>query len=285
MPLDAPTDTAAFLASRPRFAFRANLFTFALTSGLTLRYTDWRRPIVVAGNTYSPTPRIVRGNIRVERGTSVSTQDLELQEANGSTVGLVAQGFFRRAIFTHQRIFAADSTLQWTSPIVRFFGRVNESNVTASGAKFTVKSMLDDLDRDYPFDVIEADCNAVVFDVRCGVNPAAYTFTGAAGAGSTKNKLITGLSNADDYFTQGVLSFTSGAMSGAHYLVKSYAGGVIVPSPPFLAAPATGDAFSVSAGCDKTQATCTSKFGYDSSSGTAPFFRGKPYVPDPTVTY
>jgi len=286
MSFDVPEDVADLLATRPKLAFRANLFTFELVSGPVLRYTDWRRPIVSGGHTFSPTPRLQRGTVRVERATSVSTQQITLQEANGGTIAMIAQGFFRRAIFTHERVFSPPGAVPaWTSPLTRFFGRVNAIKTTQSGAEFTVKCMLDDLDRDFPFDVIQADCSAVLFDQRCGLSRASYLVTGTASTGCTKLKLLSGLSNADDYFTQGVLLFTSGAMSGIAYLVKSYKSGVVVPAYPFLAPPASGDTFTITPGCDKTLGTCQTKYGYDPSAGTAPFFRGMPFVPDPTVTY
>lgn len=288
--LTAGSDVTDFLATRPAKATVANLFTFALLSGPVLTFTDWRRPLKVAGVTYEAgPPRLVRGTISTERGMSVSTMQVTLQEANAETIGLLARGYFNRAVFTLQRQFATNAPapeLDWTSAFTRFAGRVNSIDaITSTSAEITIKSMLDDLDQDYPRDVVQADCNRVLGDVGCGINLVPLTVTGTASAGCTVNKLLSGLSNPDVYFTQGVVMFTSGANSGLSWMVKSYAGGVIVPSYPFLAAPAAGDTFKVTPGCDKTLATCISKYGYAPSSGVAPFFRGMPFVPDPTVTY
>jgi uncharacterized phage protein (TIGR02218 family) len=217
---------------------------------------------------------------------TVSTQKITMQEANGETIALLARGFFNRALYTMQRVFAADTTLAWTQPMTRFTGRVDSiDEITRTSASLTIKCMLDDLDNPYPRDLLTTDCGAVLFDDRCGLSAATYRLTGAASAGSTQNKLLSGLTNADDYFTQGVVSFTSGTMSGLSYMVKSYKSDVLVPAYPFLDAPAAGDTFTITPGCDKTLATCQSKYGYDPSSGAAPFFRGMPFIPDPTVTY
>jgi uncharacterized phage protein (TIGR02218 family) len=284
--MSAPIDVVDLLNAQPATAVVANLFTFSLLSGPVLTYTDWRRPIRVAGTVYSPTPRLVRGTVRVERGTNVSTQQVKIQEANSTVITMLAQGFFNRALYRMDRIFAADATLQWTQPMNRFCGRVNSiDGITRSEAQLTIKCMLDDLDNDYPRQVLAADCNAVLFDQTCGLSRASYIVSSAAAAGCTKVKLLSGLSNPDVYFTQGVVTFTSGPMSGISYMVKSYTGGVIVPSYPFLTAPAAGTTFTVTPGCDKTLATCQSKYGYNPSAGHAPFFRGMPFVPDPTVTY
>jgi uncharacterized phage protein (TIGR02218 family) len=285
--MDAPSDVQDLLASQPSQASIANLFTFTLLSGPVYHFTDWRRPLTVAGTVFlAGPPRLVRGTIKVERGVSVSTQKITLQEANAAFIRKLAQGYFNRALYTMQRQFSVDRGVTWTQPMVRFAGRVNSiDGITSTTADITVKSMMDDLDQDYPSDVIETDCNRVLGDAGCGVNLAPLAVTGAAAALCTKNKLLSALSNPDVYFTQGVLTFTSGLLNGLTYMVKSYVGGVVAPSYPFLVPPAAGDTFSITPGCDKTLATCTSKFGYDPTGSAAPYFRGRPFVSDPTVTY
>jgi len=283
----AGSDVLALMASRPAQQILANLFTITLVSGPVYHLTDWRRPVVSGGVTYLPgPPRLQRGSIKVERGMAISTLELTVQEANAAFIAKLAQGYFNRALLTMKRVFAADTRLQWTSAVTMFAGRVNAiEGITRVSAKLTVKSLLDDLDNDYPRDVVEADCNAVLFDARCGLSAAAYRVTGTASAGSTKNKLLSGLSGVDVYFTQGVVIFTGGPMAGLAYMVKQYVGGVVYPAYPFLVAPAAGDTFSITPGCDKTLATCQAKYGYAPSSAAAPRFRGLPFVPDPTVTY
>ena len=285
--MSAPSAVQDLLASQPQKQICAELFTFNLLSGPIHTFTDWRRPITVAGTTYQPgPPRLGRGTIKLERGVSVSTTEVTFQEANATFIAFLAQGYFNRAIFRQQRVFRADSASPWTPPIVKFFGRVdNISGITRTTAKLSIKCMLDDLDNDYPRDVIETDCNAVLFDQRCGLSSANYQVSDAAAAGSTKNKLLSGLSNPDVYFTQGVVTFTSGILYGLSYMVKAYAAGVVYPAYPFLVAPAVGDTFTITPGCDKTLATCQSKYSYNPEELEAPYFRGLPFVPDPTVTY
>ncbi|MDP9039574.1 MAG: DUF2163 domain-containing protein [Acidobacteriota bacterium] len=285
--MTAPTSVEDLLATRPQKAVIANLFTFTLLSGPVYTLTDWRRPLVVSGTTFAAgPPRVQRGSIAVERGMKVATQKVTFQEANGAFIAKLAGGYFNRALYTMQRVFAADQRLIWTLPMTRCAGRVNSiDSITRSSAEITVKSMIDDLDHDYPRDVVEPDCNRVVFDEGCGLSAAAYLVNGTVAAGSTKNTLRSGLTNPDTYFTQGVVTFTSGVLSGLAYMVKQYTGGVVTPSYPFLAAPTAGDTFTITPGCDNTLATCIAKYGYNAGSTSAPFFRGTPFVPDPTVTY
>lgn len=290
MSVSAPSDVVALMATKPNNRVCANLFTFTLISGPVYHFTDWRFPVTVAGVTYLPgPPRIQRGSIRTERGMVTATQQVTFQEANGAFIQQLAQGYFNRAVYQVQRVDALSGygvSVVWSNPVVKFFGRVNHiDNITRTTAELTVKSMIDDIDKDYPLEIIEADCDRVVFDVGCGLAASAYVVSGTVAAGSTVNKMLSGLTQADVYFTQGVLIFTSGVMAGLAYMVKSYVGGVIAPAYPFLVPPVAGTTFTVTPGCDKTLATCISKYGYNPSASAAPFFRGAAFVPSPTVTY
>jgi uncharacterized phage protein (TIGR02218 family) len=289
--MSAPTDVQDLLQSAPSAALVANLFTFRLLSGPVYTFTDWRRTLTIAGVPYlAGPPRIQRGSINVERGTSVSTQKVTLQEANAEFITLLSQGYFRRARYSMDRIFALPpapgAAIAWTQPYNRFTGRLNAiDRLTRTSADLTIRSMMDDLDNDYPRTVIQVDCDAVTYDNRCGLSANSYKTGAIATAGCTRNTLLSTLTQADVYFTQGYLTFTSGPMSGLSYMVKNYAGRVVTPAYPFLVPPALDTTFNIFAGCDKTLATCISKFGYHPASEVAPFHRGKPYVPDPTVTY
>ena len=86
---------------------------------------------------------------------------------------------------------------------------------------------------------------------------------------------------ADGWFTGGVLTWTTGANSGLNGHVKVHLGlGAdalleLWLSPVFDVAP--GDAFTVTAGCDKTQTTCAAKFG------NLVNYRGFPHMPGDDV--
>ncbi len=57
------------------------------------------------------------------------------------------------------------------------------------------------------------------------------------------------------------------------------AGSALALMYPLPFAPATGDAFTVYAGCDHTQGTCQGRFNNLAN------FRGFPYVPPPQMAY
>ncbi len=78
---------------------------------------------------------------------------------------------------------------------------------------------------------------------------------------------------AGGWFSGGKLAFTSGANGGRAMEVKRHAAGSIELWQAMSETVAPGDAFMLTAGCDKQFATCKSKFANSSN------FRGFPYMP------
>jgi hypothetical protein len=93
-------------------------------------------------------------------------------------------------------------------------------------------------------------------------------FTGGYGS-----PIVTPLGGTSGYFDYGVLTFTTGLNTGLSMEVKSYTVGQIVLQLPFPYAVAAGDTYSLTAGCDRSFATCKDRFNNVLN------FRGEPYVP------
>jgi uncharacterized phage protein (TIGR02218 family) len=125
-----------------------------------------------------------------------------------------------------------------------------------------------------------ASCSADLGDNRCTVDldDAAFRGEGAiVSLGGTSMFTASGLDAFDDgWFTAGRLQWTSGANAGLAVEVKQHRkdGDLVIElwqaMPEMLAA---GDAFVVTAGCDKRFATCRDKFDNVMS------FRGFPHMP------
>lgn len=92
--------------------------------------------------------------------------------------------------------------------------------------------------------------------------------TYSAGGGS-----VTPLGSDSGYFDYGLLTMTSGASEGLSMEVKSYVPGQITLQLPFPFTVAAGDTYSLTAGCDRSFATCRDRFNNVLN------FRGEPYVP------
>lgn len=124
-------------------------------------------------------------------------------------------------------------------------------------------------------------CDAVVGDGRCGVNLAVPQFRGVGAvvsAGHNRRFVASGLAGFEDgWFARGVLTWTGGANAGRLGEVKSHRKSatqtVIELWQATSEAVSPGDAFTITAGCDKSFETCKAKF----SNGLN--FRGFPHMP------
>jgi len=281
MAIPLPSDVSALIEARSKSVFMANLYTFELVNGKTYRFTDARKSITVGTTAYQASAlKITPGRVKLSRGVSVDSHQLKISEADGAFIEMILLGYFNLAIYTMQRILAADASSPWTTPVTRFAGQVSSiDEIGRSYAKITVKSMMNILDNDFPRNTVQTDCKNVLFDTGCSLSRAAYLTPGTVSGVSTVNTLRTALAQATGYFAQGIITFTSGKLAGISYYVKENVGSTIYPAYPFLVPPSIGDSFKISPGCDKTLATCTSKFSNQAN------FYGEPFVPDPTVLY
>jgi uncharacterized phage protein (TIGR02218 family) len=125
-------------------------------------------------------------------------------------------------------------------------------------------------------------CDATLGDARCGVNLADPAYTGSGVVTSADTAYLfraSGLSGfTADWFAGGLLTWIGGANAGRAMEVKRH---TIVTSGEaeielwrsMASSIAPGDAFTITAGCDKTFAACQAKFA------NAVNFRGFPHIP------
>ena len=117
----------------------------------------------------------------------------------------------------------------------------------------------------------QKQCRAQFGDSQCGLNKAAYTFTGTVTSISQDGSFSTNLTQEDDYFSYGVIRFER---TGEEMEVKKYSqtgGGISLFLP--VSSFAVGDTFSISAGCDGNFSTCKTRFSNVFN------FRGEPFIP------
>ncbi len=127
-------------------------------------------------------------------------------------------------------------------------------------------------------DLSSVTCRASLGDSRCGVTLGTYTVAGAITSVTGQFQMAdTGRSEANNYFSGGVITFTSGANNGIAREVKSFAntGGVIVLQVPFPYTVTAADAYTMHAGCDKTKATCIAKFNNIANMRAEPDLQGR----------
>lgn len=111
-------------------------------------------------------------------------------------------------------------------------------------------------------------CDAVVGDARCGVNLAVAQYRGLGTVDEVSSERlfnVTGLNGfADDWFSAGYLTFTSGDNHGQGIEVKTHNRRASIATIELWTPPAfpvvAGDDFRITAGCKQTIDVCKAKF-------------------------
>jgi uncharacterized phage protein (TIGR02218 family) len=283
----------------------ADLYAFTLASnpGAPYYWTSLDAPVTAGGHTWSTGITWVRGTFMQERGVKVQTLDLEAypQADNpGGAVTIAGLPFLqavRRALFD-------SAAVQWYKLITSDFNAavqpapvpwsqfiVDTATAGRFGAKFGLSSNVTQLSTQMPRNLIQQSCTHSLFDTGCTLTKATFTVTGTVASNlsaATNNDITTNLTQADNWFSLGTITFTSGANAGVTRTVRRYlhTNGEVqfVNPPPAIIAP--GDTFSIVAGCPKTTTGCANN---NSSVGpqfnNLSHFRGMPFVPVPETLY
>jgi uncharacterized phage protein (TIGR02218 family) len=264
----------------------AECFAFTLATGATLAYVNLDQPVVYNGLTYAADGPLVQGlKYRCSVGLEVDKQQIVIAArptdlVNGAPfLAALRDGAFDGASVRRDRVFMSALGQPPLGGVTLFKGRVSTvDSVGRTSATITVASDLVALDIDMPRNLYAPTCLHTLYDSGCGVPRGTFAASGAAGAGSTASAIA--FAGALASHAQGSLTFSSGVNANLRATVKSVVVGASLNLMyPLPAAPAGGDAFTVSDGCDHTPATCAARFA------NLARFRGFPYVPPPQIAY
>lgn len=166
------------------------------------------------------------------------------------------------------------------SRVVQATGRIGEIRRTDVAFEAEVLGLSEQLEQPVGRAFMRR-CDLRLGEARCGVNLADPAFLGIGSVTtlpSAQRLIVSGISSFDaGWFSEGALTWTSGANQGTVAEVKSHllANGIVTidlwlaPSLPVV----IGDQFSIVAGCDKRAETCRLKFANLLN------FRGFPHMP------
>ncbi len=278
------------LSSRdPLLAF--DLYQFTLPGDTVLYYGTADVPIVYQGATYGGSVRWDRSQIDLKAGLEADSLTVNAYATPADLVNgvpfhqFLRQGGFDNAYLLLQRAYyPAPLSVPLGAPngvVWLFSGLVTEVITGGLKAQIKIDSHLYTLDIKLPRNLYQHLCNHVLYGPDCGLNGANFAVQGQAQAGSTIFQIVTNLTGVPGYFSLGKLQFTSGALQGTWIGIQSQVGGAgsqpatLTLTPPLLAAPAPGDAFTLWPGCDRALSTCQNKFN------NALNFRGFPWIPVP----
>jgi uncharacterized phage protein (TIGR02218 family) len=310
----ATPELIAYLATATAFRM-CDLFTFTLSNGFVARYCDKEISVFLPGVGEAFTTRVspVRGGISVRGGSDetgtfydgssiiisrsstrtvigveVDTMQIKIAAApthllNGTPwLKAMRDGALDGAVVQVDRCFMPEWGDTSLGIVNIFYGRVADIETGRLDGTINVNSMLELLNIQMPRNLYQPSCRNTLFDVGCTnnntTNPkSSRKSSSTVGAGSTRNVINCALNNPADWFTGGTVTFTSGLNIGLSYTVKSWQPGVATLVLTLLQVNAVGDAFDIFWGCDRTQATCNTKFSNLDN------FRGEPYVPSPEL--
>jgi uncharacterized phage protein (TIGR02218 family) len=245
--------------------------------GVRQGFTDHDRDVNFDGTTFEAAAGFTASDMRDAVGLSVD--NLEVSGALSSE--RLAEADLAAGLYDEARVEIF--RVNWAAPAERVLMRSGSlGEVRRAGLSFAaeVRGLAHYLQqpkgRLYQF-----TCDADVGDNRCKVllsNPAFRGEGAIIEASSARRFTAAGLSAfADDWFSRGLLTFSSGAADGQAIEVRTHAkAGDTVSIELWASARApleAGQTFTVTAGCDKHLATCKAKFA------NAVNFRGFPAMP------
>jgi uncharacterized phage protein (TIGR02218 family) len=244
--------------------------------GTRLGFTDHDRDLVFDGTTFAAATGFTATEIKDAVGLSVDNLEVESAlSADSLNEDDLAAGLFDDAAIEIWRVNWQDTG----QCVLMRSGSIGE--VRRSGPAFAaeVRGLAHYLQQPKGR-LFQYGCDADLGDARCTVDLTVSAFRGVGtviAASSLRLFTASGLGSfAGDWFTRGLVTFTSGVNAGRAQEVRRHGAGapaILELWQPMAHAMAPGDTFIVTAGCDKQFATCQAKF----ANGVN--FRGFPHIP------
>lgn len=240
-------------------------------------FTDHDRDLEFEGTIFEAAAGFEASEIREGLGLAVSNLDIEGALSSASlTEEDLAAGLYDDAEVEIFRVNWSDVNQR----VLMRLGTLGE--VKRSGQAFAAEVRgLSHYLQQPKGRIFQYACDADLGDQRCGVSLDAPAFSGTGTVDavlSERRFTATGLDGfQSDWFTRGLVRFTSGAATGQEIEVRLHGrrNGVTTLEvwQPVRLPLVTGQTFAVTAGCDKTHATCRAKFANIAN------FRGFPHMP------
>jgi len=250
--------------------------------GQVTGYTDHDCTLMVDGTDFEPETGFTASEARESLGLAVDTVDVAgALSSDRIRDEDVAAGLYDGAT-------VETFLVNWRAPAdFALIRKARIGKVTRSDGRFVaeLESLTGAFDQPNGRTVTRT-CDAELGDQRCGflLTAPGVSALGTVGDVGAAGLAVFGLDGfADGWFSFGVLTWTDGARAGRVERVSAHrvmpASVLLVLQPSVGPALAVGDAFSIVAGCDKSFATCKTKFA------NAVNFRGFPHLPGNDTAY
>lgn len=247
------------------------------TDGVVLGFTDHDRPLSFDGLTFEASSGLNAEAVESSTGLSVDSHTVTgALSSEAITDEDIERGFYDGAEVTLWLVDWKDVA----SRLLLSRGHIGEIRRGKAAFEAEVVGLSERLNQPTGRAYLHG-CDRRLGDAKCGVGLAQPAYRGTAVVQAVvdlQRFAVSGLDGfARGWFDGGRLEWTSGANAGVEGHVKTHltpAAGAMVElwlSPPLPVTP--GDAFTVTAGCDKRMETCRAKFNNLLN------FRGFPHMP------
>jgi uncharacterized phage protein (TIGR02218 family) len=274
-----PDDLADHLAGEATTT--CHCWKVSLRDGSVLGFTEHDTALTFDGVTYLAASGFQTSESDSETGLSASSGEV----AGGFSSEAISEADLSAGRFDGARVELY--LVNWSDPAQHMLLKVREiGEVTRAGGSFTaeLRSLAHRLSQPQGR-VYARRCDAALGDARCRADLRAFQAMGTVVSVDAAGRIaVSGLGGfAEGFFRQGKLVFAGGANAGRGFDLDDHAlkDGVATLSfwLPLETPPKPGDAFQVTAGCDKSFSTCKTKFSNHLN------FRGCPHMPGADFAY
>ncbi|WP_375458410.1 DUF2163 domain-containing protein [uncultured Enterovirga sp.] len=252
-------------------------WTLTRRDGVVLGFTDHDRDLVVSGVTHSAGTGLEAAEATSELGFAVGTGDV----SGALDSAAIEEGDILRGLYDDASVEIR--LVNWADPAQHLLlERASIGEIRWQDDSFVaeLRGPLHRFDEEHGL-IYRATCSAELGDARCRVDLASPAYRGEGTVVETDGALrlsADGLAaHPEGLFTAGRLLWTGGANAGDAIEVESHRvteAAVSLDLWQRAARPiVAGDAFVVTAGCDKRLATCRDTFA------NVPNHRGFPHLP------
>jgi uncharacterized phage protein (TIGR02218 family) len=261
-----------------------HLWRITRNDGVVLNFTDHDEDLTLTGDyagTYAASSGFAAGSLETKTGMAASSLEIAggVSSAYITDADILANKYDNAFV----QLMLCD-WLDTTKTIILMSGNIGD--IKKDGIAYTVEILsLAQRLNNMVGRVYARTCDAKFCDSRCGLNAAAYTEVGSISAIISDHKIacttsaITG--KVTDWFTRGMLTFTSGFYAGEMFDIKQHdlSGGIAYFTfwNKLVSIPTVGSTFSVLAGCKQTLLVCKNKFNNVIN------FQGFPSIPGNNV--
>ena len=242
------------------------------TDAAVYGFTEHDADLVISGVTYKSLLGITATNVETTTGLNVDTLDCSgMLNALGISESDIVSGRWDYAVFRVFSVNWADLTMGDYKMRRGVLGQISITGsfvVEMRGVAQYLQQVVGEL--------ASPSCKADLFDARCKVNPAAWTFSGTVGTVTSAQRAWTdaALTQASQFFTAGKVTWLTGGNAGLKMEVKNFEATAVLLQEAMPYAVVAGDTYSIKAGCMKRYIEdCGTKFSNQNN------FRGMPYVP------